>query len=73
MAAGRARDGRPADHSWATAARARAESAVRELVRTAWLVHVTVDGGTLEQMHDALTQLRAAVDDAPAALGRGAR
>jgi hypothetical protein len=50
--------------------RAGAESAVRDVVRAAWLVHTVVDNGTIEQTRAALEQLRAAVGDAPAAFGR---
>lgn len=50
--------------------RAGAESAVRDVVRAAWLVHTVVDNGTIEQIREALSELRAAVDGAPAAFGR---
>lgn len=47
-------------------ARAIAEAAIRETVRIAWLLHITVDEDSEAQVRLAIDELRRAVDELPA-------
>lgn len=55
------------------ASRAKAEAAIRETVRVAWLLHIVVDEGSVDDVQAALDELRRAVDELPAVLGSGRR